>query len=216
MGSRSPDRLRYAERRRHARLGGALGLLAVAACGRDATPNAGADTPEKQFVFEGVRVEGRKSGTLAWVGTAARAAGDLTNADAEGIHIRHHPPPPATEVYDIFAPAGQLAFDDQKAVLNDVRIVTPERGVLTGGRARYDGALQHVDVDGPLEYRARGFLATAPKGEIRLDENAMTIDGPVIGRFDPEVEAPALPETAPRPAAPSGGRTDPPPTAIRP
>ena len=71
-----------------------------------------AATPEKQFIFEGVRIDEHDQNGRSWVGTAKRASGDLSRSDAEGIRIRHYPEDTGGRPVDILAPRGQLEFDD--------------------------------------------------------------------------------------------------------
>jgi hypothetical protein len=179
------------------RLAALAAVAASAACSGEAPLAPAGATPEKQFIFEGVRLEERRGREVSWLGTARRAAGDLASADCEGIHLRHFPNEPSgKDVFDVFAPTGQLGFDDQRATLEKVRIVTPQGGVIRGGTAQYDGSKDHVTIAGPLDFTAPGLHATASSGEIRLKENTLSVAGPVQGTFDP---------SAPR-SAPAGGR----------
>jgi len=161
-------------------------VAALAGCS-DETPFAPATaTPEKQFIFQGVRVDERRGDGLAWQATAERTDGDIANADATGVKIRHFPEGAnAGRVVDITAPRGQLAFDDQKATLEDVRIVSQaDQAVVTSPIAHYDGKAEKVTLDGPLALTAPGLTATAPRGEVFLGDGHMDIDGPVVGRYD--------------------------------
>jgi len=155
-------------------------------CSDDAPFAPATATPGKQFIFQGVRVEERRGNGLAWEATAARADGDVANADATGVKIRHFPEgAKAGRVVDITAPRGQLAFDEQKAVLEDVRIVSQsDAAVVTSSVAHYDGKAEKVALDGPLALTAPGLTATAPRGEVFLKDGRMDIEGPVVGRYD--------------------------------
>lgn len=159
---------------------------AVAGCSDDTPVAPATATPEKQFIFQGVRVEERRDDGLAWQATAERAAGDLANADATGVKIRHFPEgASAGHVVDITAPRGKLAFDEQKAVLDDVRIVSPsDSAVVTSTVAHYDGKAEKVALDGPLALTAPGLTMTAPRGEVFLKDGHLDVEGPVVGRYD--------------------------------
>lgn len=166
-----------------------LATVAVIAsgCGGEAEVGRAETTPDKQFVFEGVRIEERTADGVRWVGTARRAAGDLSAADAEAIRIDHYRAD--GEHFVIEAPRGQLGFGERGATLDSVRVTTPERGVVTGGKATYAGDTERVVVEGPIELTAPGLRATATSGEIDLAAGRVDVAGPVIGRFEPKPAA---------------------------
>lgn len=127
-----------------------------------------------------------------WVGT------NSTTANTDGMrqsvinHIRHFSASPNGQAIDIYGPRGQLGFEDHKATLESVRIVTPREGVLTGGTAHYEGKAERVLIDGPLFFTSPGLNVIAQSGEMHLDDSSVDVAGPVNGRF----ESPAKPVTA--------------------
>ena len=160
-------------------------LVALAGgCGKSVGIATSEATPEKQFIFEGVRVEERGGADASWIGMAKRSSGDLAQADADGVHIRHFPQGPTSQAVDIYGPHGLLDFDQRKATLDTVRVVTPDQGVVTGGTAHYDGKAQRIFVDGPLDFVSPGLIMAATSGEMHLDDSTMDVAGPVTGHFE--------------------------------
>ncbi len=162
-------------------------LCLVTACGREeaAAPAAPVETPERQFIFEGARLEERREGQLLWVATARRTDGDLDSAVAHDIHMVKKPEAPGEPEYDILSPRADLLLDQGRATFDDVRIVDPGGGVLTAGTARYEQEKKRIYVDGPLRFVAQGMTANATRGEVATDVGTLDIQGPVVGRFDP-------------------------------
>ncbi|MBN1960355.1 MAG: hypothetical protein JW841_05375 [Deltaproteobacteria bacterium] len=144
--------------------------------------------PEKQFIFEGVRIEEHEAAKLVWVGMAERSTGDINNADAQGVHIRHFSKSDSVnasdQVFEIYGIRGQIGFEERKATLEDVRIETPRNGVLSGGNAVYNGKTERVQLDGPLIFKAPGLNVSAKQGEMILSDNVINVTGPVIGRYE--------------------------------
>jgi hypothetical protein len=159
-----------------------LVLISASACSEDAAPLE-VETPARQFIFEGVRIEQREAGELVWVAEARRSDGDLSSSDAQDIHMVHKGD--LGRDYDITSPRGVLEFDAGKATFAEVRVREPGGGVLTAGQARYDDREARLYVDGPLDFAAPGLTVKAPRGEFHLDTEEIHVDGPVIGRFDP-------------------------------
>jgi hypothetical protein len=159
-------------------------LASASACEDDAAPQD-VETPSRQFVFEGVRIEQRKAGELVWVAEAERSDGDLSSSDAQNVRLVHSSGGAKTGDYVITSPKGALQFDDGKADFADVRIVEPGGGVLTAGQAHYDEDAKRIYVDGPLDFNAPGLTVRAPKGEVFIEPQEVHVSGPVVGRFDP-------------------------------
>jgi hypothetical protein len=143
------------------------------------------DVPERQFIFEGVRIEERRDGKLVWLGRAGRADGDINQTVAKDIRMTRKAQSETEQDYDIDSPRGTLDFSQLGAVFETVRITDAGGGVVNATAARYEEKSRRIYVDGPLEFSARGLTAHAREGEMKLDEGSFDIVGPVEGRFEP-------------------------------
>jgi len=164
-----------------------LAALASHGCNSSPASPGAAETPSRQFVFEGVRMEQRTQGKLEWTTLARRADGDLDSTLAVDIFMTHHAPDGGAVDYEVRSPRGTLDLAGRKATFESVRITDPTGGVLTAGTALYDGAADRLAMAGPLEFVARGLIAHAASGEMQIKDGTMTINGPVQGSYDPSI-----------------------------
>ncbi|MBI5511095.1 MAG: hypothetical protein HY903_20220 [Deltaproteobacteria bacterium] len=164
------------------RRGAGIIVFLCAAC-NEAAPAPVAATPERQFVFDHLQIQERKGGKLTWTGTARRAAGDLSQADAEEVHLQCESQENGGKTYQVFAPKAHLALDLGRADFEAVRIVDAGGVSLEAGVAHYDEAAGLLSADGPLTLTAHGLVAHATSARLRLDTGEVSIVGPVTGRY---------------------------------
>lgn len=156
-------------------------LLVLVACD-DPVPEA-VETPEHQFVFEGMQIEERRGERVLWTGTGARADGDMSSAWVQNLELQYAGQPDKAGDVVVKAPRAFLEFDDGLATFEDVLIEDDAGGTLTATRARYEEEHAHILVDGPLEFSARGMTAHAQSALVLLDEGTVNIEGPVSGLY---------------------------------
>jgi len=156
-------------------------LVAVAACD-DPIPDT-VETPERQFVFEGMQMEERRGERVLWTGTGERADGDMSSAWVENLEIEYAGQPGKAGDVLVKAPRALLEFDAGLATFEQVVIEDDAGGTLHAGRARYEEEHAHILAEGPLEFSARGMTAHATSAVILLDEGTVNIKGPVRGVY---------------------------------
>jgi hypothetical protein len=158
-----------------------LTLAAVTACD-DPIPDP-VETPERQFVFEGMQIEERRGERVLWTGTGARADGDMSSAWVENVELEYAGEPAKAGDVVVQSPRALLQFDDGVATFEEVVITDQAGGTLHAGRARYEEEHSHILADGPVEFSARGMTAHATRGVVLLDEGQVDIEGPVQGVY---------------------------------
>jgi hypothetical protein len=162
-----------------------VGLLALVGCsGTVATPLA-TETPSKQFILHGVKLEQRQKDRVVWTGSLQRADGDLLTTEASDIKLVRHPAENERPLR-IDAKSGTLELDQGRARLLEVQFIDAQGNTLRAPQAFYDEKPGTMIATGPLVYTANGIVAHANGAVVYLKENRVDIAGPISGNVDPD------------------------------
>ncbi len=141
------------------------------------------ETPERQFVFEGMQIEERRGERVLWTGTGERADGDMTSAWVDNVELEYAAVPERAGNVMVVSPRALLEFDAGLATFEEVVIRDDAGGTLEAGRARYEEEHSHILASGPLQFSAGGMTAHAESGVVLLDQGRVDIEGPVRGVY---------------------------------
>ncbi|MEO1175083.1 MAG: hypothetical protein AAFX94_23970, partial [Myxococcota bacterium] len=110
------------------------------------------------------------------------AEGSLEESDFEDLELTLTTGEPV-RIYVVRAPTGTMNFDERKGVFKDLVVTDDQGGVLRAGVGYYDGNARTLTTEGPMEFTAQEVTMRAPRGVIDLESGAMTVEGPVNGRY---------------------------------
>ncbi|HET6346460.1 MAG TPA: hypothetical protein VFH51_16120 [Myxococcota bacterium] len=160
-------------------------LLALLSCSRATPPPARSDeTPERQFILEGLRLEERRDGRVLWTGTGRRGDGDLSVSDVTDLVLVRKPQNPNEMEITLRAPRGHLAFDAGQATFDAVRVAEPGGSLLTATRAHYDEGQGTLVGTGPIRYTTASMRLDATGAIVSLRDGTVSVEGPVSGRLE--------------------------------
>ncbi len=166
-------------------------------CAQQTAPTPTLVTPEREFVFTGLKIEERRHGQVVWSGTAKSASGSLNEADVQTVDLVCTSQGEAPKHYDVTAPKAHLGLDDGDATFEDVTIVDEAGVTLRAKTAHYSESAGTLVADGPLTLEAQGLRATASSAVLTLASGVVEIMGPVQGRYRRPASADVTPPPRP-------------------